>query len=616
MAEGRAAYERAKELEAARAAGNGNVNEELMAISDRVAFDADFKAGYMEGYDRDARAAGAAGAAQLADALNQPGCADRDFGRLAGILEARQLSDAYAAGFIETLGPGGLERFAARVQECWPAASDRLAEAHDRLYGPLGFMLAAASRRPGFDLNIVFELTNGFPEDWERLFQHGAFSTEVSLLIARRLIPEGHWYGFDEQARVGTGLLVLSRNPEAAHLYAIEHPDALTRHAEARWQGGLIVGTEGFSLTDLAGSVLRTGLLDYPRSLPATSGGAEFVGLADQAATTAGEARNDATRAMNRIVAQVGDGATLSHDGRIALAALFADRIPALAAALRTGAPVDLDDKAKPGEEQRVQAEVQDVADCLNQIVADPDARLVLLAGLDEGIVTWAQGLATQVGDHFATHPDQSPVTAIPEVAGRDEFEASGKDLGELLGQVAVALREQVKDAKERAAQMAGMLTFVVSQGVDALAKKSGLGVVAAFGADRVKDMAEDHIKALTEWFANVKGKQALENQFLKRVQNGLQDVMAAALWADPRVRERLLATPGFTPPNPEFLDADGNLRPPPPETKAYGTYRNWLQKPVDKEGEGLLGQADKCLENSGLNDQVYRGMVTKLFSE
>lgn len=147
VAEGRAAYERAKELEAARAAGNDSVNEELMAISDRVAFDADFKAGYMEGYDRDARAAGAAGAAQLAEALNQPGCADRDFDRLAGILEARQLSDAYAAGFVETLGPRGLERFAARVKECWPAESMRLADADDRLYAPIGFMLAAATHR-------------------------------------------------------------------------------------------------------------------------------------------------------------------------------------------------------------------------------------------------------------------------------------------------------------------------------------------------------------------------------------------------------------------------------------------------------------------------------------
>lgn len=626
VAEGRAAYERAKELEAARAAGNDNVNEELMAISDRVAFDAAFKAGYMEGYDRDARAAGAACAAQLVEALNQPGCANRDFDRLAGILEARQLSDAYAAGFIETLGPGGLERFAARVQECWSAESGRLADADDRLYGPLGYMLAAASRRPGFDLTIVTELTDGFPEDWERLFQHGAFSTEVSLHVARNLIPEGHWYGFDERDRVGTGLLVLSRNPEAAHLYATAHPDALTRHAEARWQGALAVGTEGFSLTDLAGSVLRIGLLDYPRSLanstPGGGAGAELVGLTEQAATAAGEARNAATRAMNRIVAQVGDGAKLSHDGRVALAALFADRIPALAAALKTGAAPDLDAKAKPGEEERVEAEVQDVQDCLNQIVADPDARLIFLAGLDESVTDWAGWLATQVGKRFATHPGDPSSVVIGVVANNDDVDFPGGNLGTLLSQVAVALRKEVKDAKERAAQMAGMLNFAVSQGLDAASKgvaaatTPAVGIVAKFGADRVKELAKDHIQALTEFFADVDGKQNLEDAFIKHVSDGMEDVMSAALWSDPQVRARLLATPGFEPPSPRFLDADGNLRPPPPNTEEYGQYRRWLEGESVVGEQGLRGMARNCLEVSGLTDQFYRGLATTLFTE
>lgn len=209
-----------------------------------------------------------------------------------------------------------------------------------------------------------------------------------------------------------------------------------------------MVGNEGFSLTDLAGSVLRIGLLDYPRSLSTSPAGvgtvAGLVELTEQAATAAGEARNAATRAMNRIVAQVGDGATLSHDGRVALAALFADRLPALAAALRTGARADLDDEAKPGQEQRVQAELEDVQDCLNQIVVDTDARLVLLAGIDDALTDWAAGVAIQVGDRLPSHPTAS-ITAIDEATGQDIVDFPAGDLGRLLSQVAVALRNRSK---------------------------------------------------------------------------------------------------------------------------------------------------------------------------
>lgn len=168
---------------------------------------------------------------------------------------------------------------------------------------------------------------------------------------------------------------------------------------------------------------------------------------------------------------------------------------------------------------------------------------------------------------------------------------------------------------------MAGMLTFAVSQGLDAATKAAagvsgGLGLVAAFGADRVKDMAEDHIKALTEEFAGVKGKKALQQKFQDRIEDGLEDVMAAALWADPRVRQRLLATPGVTPPDPQFLDADGNLRPPPPGAPDYGRYRDWLEVKAGAGYEGLLGMAKGCLEQSGLTTQYYRDLATALFTE
>lgn len=165
------------------------------------------------------------------------------------------------------------------------------------------------------------------------------------------------------------------------------------------------------------------------------------------------------------------------------------------------------------------------------------------------------------------------------------------------------------------------MLTFALSQGLDSASKAAagvsgGLGLVAAFGADRVKAMAEDHINALTEEFAGVKGKKALQEKFQFRMERGFEDVMAAALWADPRVRQRLLATPGVTPPDPKFLDADGNLRPPPPGTDAYDKYRrDWLETKASKD-KGLLGMARSCLERSGLTTQYYQGLATALFTE
>jgi hypothetical protein len=194
---------------------------------------------------------------------------------------------------------------------------------------------------------------------------------------------------------------------------------------------------------------------------------------------------------------------------------------------------------------------------------------------------------------------------------------------------MAVALRVNVKDSKERAAEMAGVLNFIASRGIDAAA--AGIGAAtggvatlpAEFAAHQVKELAEDHIQGFARKFAGVERGEVLRNTFVAEMKTTLISTMAVSLWGEERIRTHLLAQKDFRPPPstyaggsqivPPLEDSPGRLHVPPPSTPAYHAFHTWLAR---EGGTALKTLATECLHESTVYEAFESTIVEALFKE
>lgn len=198
---------------------------------------------------------------------------------------------AYAEGFTAAMGQmrskqygldegNGFERFSRTYEVCRANTGSRQDDDEDRLFRPMGEVFASATNDPNFDIGLAEQiLESGLGGGY--VFSYAPLRTDVALLVANRWIDEKDWNKGRDPDRIAAGLRVLSANPEAAHLYALEHADTLTNGTNADLfkdpvGGGIFGDAPGpwdAGVAALAADVLRIGLVEYPDRLTATTTG-------------------------------------------------------------------------------------------------------------------------------------------------------------------------------------------------------------------------------------------------------------------------------------------------------------------------------------------------------
>lgn len=483
-AQGRAAYLRDKDLQARWEAGDRSVGEELMAIQDRLAYDAAYRAGYEEEPIL-AREAGKADAERLRKLMWSDNGECPDFDDVTRFLqktnEAHGTNPAYCDGFAEAVASmefddwgkdqDGFGKFLQTARVCWiNDHSKSPEELSSKFFRPMGEMLATATHDVQFDVETAKKLFTGYRASAQYLLAYGKPSTEVTLLAAEDLIDPKAWKKGDQADNISLGLDLLTRDPEAAHLYAVEHGDLLMRGTDAGLfrdptGGGIFPDSPGSwdrGAAQLAADVLRIGLVEYPAAVAA----AAVVGTSDLEAATAaavgaaGEMRRAAAKAMADAIEAVGKGADLDPPGKLVLAEFLAENITDVAASLTTQVIMN--------RRGQLAVAASDIETAFKEVMSDPGARKVLLGGANVTVAGWGLGLADRAGDRLDQDPQLSLREAVVSVSQSTDMTEGASNLGEFYGQLGAAVLANVDDEREAAAEMAVMLSFLATKGITA----------------------------------------------------------------------------------------------------------------------------------------------------
>jgi hypothetical protein len=576
------------------------------------------------------RQQGAADAARFAAvALPKGGhCPDHDdVARLLEEVQAKAVNNpAYAAGFTAAVGAmdykfpegsrgNGFEYFRRKVGVCGTGGGEHK-QRWDDLITPVGEVFASATHDASFDMEMAKGMLKRGRADF--VFLGGPLRTDVALVVADHWIKAKDWrQKYPLPLSIADGLKVLSANPEAAHIYALGHTELLTKGTNPD-----LLNTESYGYPDtapLAADVLRIGLVEYPAHLAdaARSEGDTPSGQAARAA--AEEVQRKAEAAMAAAVDAVGKGARLGPEGCRVLAGFLASHIGDVASSLDTNISLP----SLRGE--HLAADKDSIEAAVKQIMKDPDARKVLLCGANSALNAWTMNSARFVGDDLAGHPEMrlrdilAGLSAVPGVAD------TGKQLAEFYGVMATQVAANYKDQREAAAEIAGVMGFFVSRMLGGAATAVGTvvgggvgGIVVAVGADELSDMAGSFINDAQQRLPQTKDAKALKDAFMNIVTDQMEQMTAVSLWADGRIRERLLAGDPPVPPagplpitDPPLENSPGTLRiPASDEEPARSLFFRWFEH---EGGVGLKMAAEAVVQNSGMlasfDHEILEGM-------
>lgn len=226
-----------------------------------------------------------------------------------------------------------------------------------------------------------------------------------------------------------------------------------------------------------------------------------------------------------------------------------------------------------------------DRRECLERLAADPLGRLYLLGVGDSDLAREINGMVSFFGPQarFGLETFRNKAQA----PGESEFEDLAIHFEELIG----LLNADEDPQRGTAAEVAGVLSFLPVVTARQASKQNA--TLTDYASSLVKDSGLEPTKA-----AVATAEEALaerwQNDFVRLVTSAIADAFAVALWAEPQVREALLAAGASPPPDttvagaaisPPLVDQSGVLRF--PEAKETGTkaaFDAWYE-----EGGGKL---------------------------
>jgi hypothetical protein len=420
-------------------------------------------------------------------------------------------------------------------------------------------------------------------------------------------------------------------NPEAAHLYALEHADLLTKGTNPDLfddprGGGVFPDAPGpwdQGVAKLAASVLRIGLIDYPAQLEESARGSsahDVVAAAEAAGRAAEGTMGDSVNALKK-------GVHVGPDGKLVLAEFLAANMSDVETLLTAR------DTNPSGV--NLLANRDRLEETFKEVMSDSAARKVLLGGANTATAAWGVQFATLIGDSLEQFASAKVNQTIDDVASSPSVRSGAQGVGTLYGNLADAILANVKDQREAAAEMVGILGFLASQGFSSLATLGGAAIGGGVGALAAKfaagELAKGSESLIRQADTRLKGIEkndieALRAEFKRMVRQNLHDMMVAALWTDPRIRARLFAgeppnlpagsMPPTTTPEGQMIDpplvGDGGIRVPGPDDQpAHKLFFDWLER---GEGRGLQTLADEALEESRILEEFETTVADHLF--
>ena len=574
------------------------------------------------------RQQGAADAARFAAVALPKGrdCpAHDDIARVLDEVRAKAVHDpAYAAGFTAAMGEmdykwqgtykgNGFDYFSHKVGVCGTGGGEHEQRWLD-LMTPVGQAFASATHDATFDTELAGQMLKRGGADF--VFLGGPLRTDVALMVADHWIKAKDWrQKYPLPLSIADGLQVLKANPEAAHIYALGHAEFLTKGTNPD-----LLNTESYGYPDtapLAADVLRIGLVEYPAQLAtaATSEGDTPSGQAARAA--AEEAQRKAEAAMAAAVNAVGKGARPGPDGCRVLAGFLATHITDLASSLDTNISVS------SLRVEHLAADKESIQRAVKQIMKEPEARKLLLAGANGALDAWSREMANYVGQQL-----EGP-KHIGEVGARlstSHVSSAARQLGEFYGEVANAIAANAKDARQAATEVVGVMSFFISQIMGQGAALAGTvvgggvaGLMIGAGADQLGKAAESYIRDAQERIPATKDTKKMKDEFMDLVKDQMEQMAAISLWADERVRGRLIAAAppdrAAAPPpptQPPLEDPPGTLRiPSPAEEPNRSIFFKWFEY---EGGRALKSAAEGMIQNSGMLQTFDEKILGGLF--
>lgn len=563
---------------------------------------------------------------------------DNTAGFLADMKAKGAANPAYAQGFAAAMGAmhhkqygleegNGFERVSRTIAVCWTNKGKHLDDAEDRLLRPLGETFAAATLDPTFDIGLAQHLLeSGLGGGY--VFNCGPLRTDVALLVANHWIDEKDWAKGRDPYHIAAGLKVLAANPEAAHLYALEHADTLTKGTDPGLfhepGGGILGDWDGpwdHGVAALAADVLRIGLVEYPAQVVGAATCQGDTPSGEAARVAAENAQRRAEAAMAAAIDAAGKGAHPGPEGRRVLAGFLATHIADVASSLGSQISVP---SLRP---EHLAADKKSIQVAVKEIMGDPDTRKDLLAGADDALRAWSANAARFVGDDLAQHPEMRLRDILATLGDVPGVSDTGKDLAEFYGEMANEVAANFKDARDAAAEIAGVMGLFVSKVLGDAASVAGAvvgggvgGIVIAVGAGELNKAAESYIEKAQEELPATRDLKGLKESFMKVVTGQMEQLTAVSLWADERVRTRLLVgdppvPPAKLPPitDPPLENPPGTLRIPAlGEEPARSEFFKWFDH---EGGVSLKTAAEMVVQNSGMINAFDQKILQGLFN-
>ncbi len=410
LEQGRAGRLRYAELEGRWAAGGETVAEEMMAIQDRLATDAEYRAGYEEEPRRQLDAGRLAG--------TELGCLPGAGLKGDDRREARRILDHacgrndvdFAAGFVNGLGPEHL--------------GDLL---DDRLPGSLGCVLGAASRSPHLEFDAKQLLLDH--DDWDEvadILEKGDFAPQWSIDVAGVVLLERD--GSREHLERYVRSLELLGRDQATAFAAATDPRIGERVTDmVGGTPGLLGDAELYARIAAAGeTVLRLGLLPPPTAEPALT-----------------EARN----AMERVMR----GPRTEVSGRLVVDFLVVN-ISDVAELAEQG-----DDRLGAGQ---LSLTFDELKELLKYIAYDAESRRKVLAAAAAQLTSVAKSSAALINDRIGDQASLEEIKHVAESTG-SQLKPDLRSVGFLYGMIAEANLKALGDRKAAAREIAEMVGFV-----------------------------------------------------------------------------------------------------------------------------------------------------------
>lgn len=222
---------------------------------------------------------------------------------------------------------------------------------------------------------------------------------------------------------------------------------------------------------------------------------------------------------------------------------------------------------------------------CLEKAMREPAGRRFLLDAGNAAVAGWSSDMARFVGDDLGLHPALTLGQVLGGLGAVPAAGGTGREVGDFYRTLVRAVFANVKDRREAAAEVAGIMQSFVSQGA---------------GKD-----AEPFIRTAREKLPASGNPDEVTREFVSMATTIMEEIAALSLWADDRVRAKLLAgdptSPAASPPatDPPLESPSGRLHIPHVDVQpAHDMFFQWYEH---EGGLPLANAAKTAVLKSGI---------------